>query len=470
MARLEAMGFDPEDSLTKAAAPVVLRGNNLVLAAPPAPGYALPVVAAALSRDEISSQLLVLAGPEAALTSWLRATAPLADAAGRRALLGLNPTRAAHHLAAGSPDFLLTTTGVLTELFRKSAVEPGRIGSLALVWPELEPSDEILVSLFAELPKETQRLVITANRAATESLVERYAWRAPLVGPLGGGAEPAAPIARRLRVAIVGWDRRVDALGELVDLLDQDRLVVWTADRTAHGAIRDLLAGRGAEVELVERAAPSAGFVVCFDPPPPELISQLGADAVLFAPAEAEPYLNHWIERPIPLALGSVTDAARRELAADREAIRNRIEHGLDRASLLTLGPLFERYTSTAVAVALHALWTSARKPGPPVVERPSSRLPPATPRSKVWLNAGRKDGITLGEILSLLTFDLGIGRDHLGRVDLRETFSLIEFDSDAAAQDAIDKLAGRTLKNRRLAARLDRGRDSGRQRGPRPT
>src|SRR5262245_23017291 len=185
MARPDAMGFDPDDSLIKTAAPAVVRGNNLVLAAPPAPGYALPVVAAALSREDISSQLIVLAGPEASLAAWLRGIAPLAEAAGRRAVLGLNPTRAAHHLAAGSPDFLLTTTAVLTELFRRSAADPARIGSLGLIWPELESSDENLVALFADLPKETQRIVITADQAGTESLVERYAWRAPLVGPLG---------------------------------------------------------------------------------------------------------------------------------------------------------------------------------------------------------------------------------------------------------------------------------------------
>jgi hypothetical protein len=465
---LEALGFGPEHSLNRTAAPVVLRGNNLVLAAPPAPGYALPVIGAALSRPpEPPDGLVMLLVPEAALDTWVLAVAPLARAAGRRAVAGPNPTRAAHHLGAGTPDLLVTTAPVLTELFRRSALDPRRIACIGLVWPELELSDETFVPVFADLPKDAVRIVITADPAATAALVERHAWRAASVGPLGGAAP--APAARHLRVATVGWDRRLEAVADLVDLLDQDRVAVWTAGRSAHSGIQSVLDGRGVQLELVDQAVPPSGFVVCYDAPPPELLGQLGSDAVLLAPPEVEPYLSRWVERAAPLPLRGPADPARREMESEREAIRTRLQSGLDRGSLLTLGPLFERFSPTAVAIALHGLWTSARSGPPPAAERPISRLPAASaPRSKVWLSVGKKDGVALGEILSLLTFDLGIGRDRLGRVDLKETFSLVEFDSEASALDAVARLAGRTLKGRRITARLDRGRDGPRERAPR--
>src|SRR5262249_8076136 len=141
-------------------------------------------------------------------------------------------------------------------------------------------------------------------------------------------------------------------------------------------------------------------------------------------------------------------DVAHRELASERDAIRLRIEAGLDRGSLLTLAPLFERHSPTAVAAALHSLWKAAGIPPPPAVERPLPRCTPAVSRAKAWIGIGKKDGVTIGEVLSFLSLDLGIPRDQLGRVDVKETFTLVECDSEVAAQDLIGKVAGRTLKN----------------------
>jgi len=235
---------------------------------------------------------------------------------------------------------------------------------------------------------------------------------------------------------------------------------VWTGDRSAHDEIATMLAGHGVEATLVSQGVPPKGPVLFFDPPPPELLTQVTAEqAIVLAPAETELYFRRWIDRPVPLSLTGPVDLAHRELATERDAIRNRIESGLDRGSLLTLAPLFERHSPTAVAVALHSLWKSAPVVAPRAAERSLPRFTPAGSRAKVWIGVGKKDGATIGEILSFLSLDLGVPREQLGRVDLKETFTLVDCDSELAAQDLIRKVAGQTLKNRRLSARLDRQR-----------
>ena len=59
---------------------------------------------------------------------------------------------------------------------------------------------------------------------------------------------------------------------------------------------------------------------------------------------------------------------------------------------------------------------------------------------------------------MAFLSIDLGIPREKFGRVDIKDSFTLIEFGSEETAAEAAETLAGRTFKGRRLTARVDRG------------
>jgi len=336
-----------------------------------------------VSRSEPVGPIVVIT-PDASISAWVEAIGPIGRAAGRRAVGGPAPARTAHHLDQGTPDVVVTSLWVVTELLRRSALDPARLAALILVWPELELSDDAFVPLFADLPKETQRIFVTADAGAIAPLIERYAWRATQVGPLGG-LEAPPPMARQLRIVSTGWERRVRALGEVADLLDWSRVTVWTGDRSAHDEIATIVAGHGVEATLVSQGVPPKGPVLFFDPPPPELLTQVAAEqAIVLAPAETELYFRRWIDRPVPLSLTGPVDVAHRELGTERDAIRSRIEAGLDRGSLLTLAPLFERHSPTAVAVALHSLWKSAAVAPPRAAERPLPRFTPVGSRVKV--------------------------------------------------------------------------------------
>jgi hypothetical protein len=270
-------------------------------------------------------------------------------------------------------------------------------------------------------------------------------------------------------VAEVAWGGRLAALAALVDLEDVDAVAVWTADASRHDAIRAALAASGVALRFVSGAEPETGAVIAFDPPPPEVLAALDpATATLLLPPGVERYLAAWVARLQPVALPGPAAAARDAVARERRAIEARITDGDLGGSLAALDPLFERFSAQSVAAALHGLWSealaTARAPAPRATAAPVSST------AKVGVSAGKKDGITLGGWLAFLTQDLGVPREALGRLDVRETFTLIESPGQREAESLVRLLAGRTLKDRRLTARVDRGplAARGERRGPR--
>ncbi len=457
---LEALGMGQDHPVTRTVVPALLRGNHAVLAAPPAPVYAAPGVAAALAlaSSDPSPGFTLLMAPDGAAEAWASFAARLAPALGRAVAYAAGPGRAGRLAHAPETAGLVASPETIAALQSRGGLPLERIRALVLIWPELLPSDEPLVPFFNELPRTVPRLIVTTDPEGTASLAERYAWRAVVAGPLVGGTV-TAPAAFRARVASVQWHDRLGALGDLVDLEDADTITVWAASPSDHPQIRASLRARGIDPTVTAQVPEEAALVACFDVPPPETLRDLAArGAVVLLPPGSEPYAARWIAHRQPVRLPGHLDTAQAAMAEERRLVRARIDAGDDRAALATLAPLFERYQATEVATALHGLWTEARH------RHEAAAHPAAGPsgrRARVWVNAGRKDGVTLGEWLSFLTSEIDVPRETVGRVDLKETFTLIEFAGDLEAQHAVDRLAGRTLRGRRLAARLDRGREA---------
>jgi len=440
------------------AAAVAARGNSLVLAAPPAPAYTLPVLAALLGRPAESAEagpVLVIA-PDASLEAWGQAVALAGRQAGVTVAVAPNPSRAAHHLASSRVAALVLSLATTTELLRRSQLRTDGIRGVVIIWPELELSDEGFVPIFADLPKETQRVVVTTDPAGTATFAERYAWRAPTMGPLANPTQPAQ--LGRVRGAAVRWDDRLAAVARAADLLNLDEVEVWTASADSHGALTERLAGHGVTARPVAGAIPAGPATIFFDAPPPELLAQAALDTsvVLVAPG-AERYFGRIAGRIDPLTLPGGLDQAERAIQEDRRAIRSRLEGPIDRGAYATVAPLLDRWSGAEVAVAVQSLWTEARTRAP----APAATSAPLTsPHPKVWINLGRKDGATPAELLSVV-LGAGVKRDTLGRLELRDGFSLVEMTSEFDAINAAEKLAGHEYKGRRLAARLDRSRES---------
>jgi ATP-dependent RNA helicase DeaD len=98
----------------------------------------------------------------------------------------------------------------------------------------------------------------------------------------------------------------------------------------------------------------------------------------------------------------------------------------------------------------LFDLWTSSS----PAV----SPLPPDIPAtSKIFVGLGKKDGVTANDLVGVLTKELRVGREKIGRIELRDGYSLIEIPAQDAEKTAA-ALNGVTLRRKRVTARVDRG------------
>jgi ATP-dependent RNA helicase DeaD len=125
------------------------------------------------------------------------------------------------------------------------------------------------------------------------------------------------------------------------------------------------------------------------------------------------------------------------------------IEAGRSQRALLTLAPLFERYDSAAVAAALYEIWTNSAPPAAPAPELPTT--------ARVYVGIGKKDGATANDLVAVLTKELRVDRTKIGRIELRDTYSLIEIPAPEAEHIA-GALNGATVRRRRVTARVDRG------------
>jgi hypothetical protein len=321
------------------------------------------------------------------------------------------------------------------------------VDGLMLAWPEFLPDEDGMTPLMQDLPREAQRIVYTAEPERAGALVERYARKALTVHLL-----PPHPPAGPVRTVSTSWSGRLRSLAEAIELLDPTSLVVWTADRGYHAAIVPAIAGNQPEARLVTGDAPSAGTIIAFDLPTPDRLQQLlgAGEVVLLVPTGTESYVEGIAQPRRPLQLPSPVDAARSAEAAQRSAVQRVIDAGLPRRSLLTLAPLFERYDATAVAAALFELWSGSPLQAPPPP-------PEVSATARVYVGVGKKDGVNANDLVAVLTKEVRVDRTKIGRIELRDAYSLIEL----PAQDA-ERLAGQlnglTVRRKRITARVDRG------------
>jgi ATP-dependent RNA helicase DeaD len=193
--------------------------------------------------------------------------------------------------------------------------------------------------------------------------------------------------------------------------------------------------------------------VIAFDLPSAERLGQLvsAGEVVLLVPPGTERYVERLATPRRPLRLPGALDAATTAAAAQRAAIVRALETGAPDRALLTLAPLFERHDPAAVAAALYQLWTSAAGAAVPAA------LPDIPATARVYVGIGKKDGATANDLVAVLTKEVRVERGKIGRVELRDAYSLIELPAQDAERVA-GALNGVTIRRRRVTARVDRG------------
>ncbi|MEO8294476.1 MAG: DbpA RNA binding domain-containing protein [Gemmatimonadota bacterium] len=458
-AALARLGFSPSDPYLQEVLPTAARGNNMVVVAPPAAVHALPGLAGALNaRADHQSGLLHILAPESALSEWESVVALMTEHTGQPAHTVRSLARATRLIQAGTIQVLISTPEAALTLAQRSSLKLDQTGALFLAWPESWESEAAITSIMQDLGRDIQRVVYTTEQSRVNDMVERYARRAltvgPSVQPLPESADTVLDLARKtrgVRTVITPWIHRDSALKEVLELLDPATSAVWTLTSAAEPA-----PGPIPGTPFVTGQVPDADLIVAYDLPTAAQLGQLAArgEVILLVP----PTAHQWVERVVPTArpirLSGGSDAAAADAAARRTRIATVIQDRSAESSLLALAPMFERYDPALVAAALYHLWLE--RPTATVAPMPGNDVMNAA-TARVWCGVGRKDGATANDFVGVLTKELSYDRSRIGKIDVRELYSLVEVPA-ADAEMLAGKLNGVTIRRRRITARIDRG------------
>ena len=457
-AALTALGWSAEDPRVREAVPTAARGHNLAVVAPPGPGYAGPALAGLVSRlasGGAQGPALLLC-PEVELDGWGGLVKALIKGTHLRLEVGRGVARAARRLRAGTLDLLVAAPGTAAALVGRGTLKGESLDAIVLAGPERWADSEAVVPLMQDLPKERQRIVIIGVPDQAGDLVDRYARKALVLGspPADAASLKAGPV----RTVAVAWERRATALAEILEILDPQSLVVWTADRSHHGAIATGLPAGDASIRVVTGDAPRAEVVVAFDPPDVARLRQLltAGQVVLLVPPGAEAHIDRIAAPRRPLRLPGPADAVADAAAARRAIVVRALEAARPDAALLALAPLLERYDATAVAAAVYDLWVEAAAKGTPAPP-PDSVAAELPSTAKIFVGVGRSDGATPNDLVAILTKEVRVAREKIGRIELRDGYSLVELPAQEAERIA-SALNGTTIRRKRVVARVDRG------------
>ncbi|NJD10314.1 MAG: DEAD/DEAH box helicase [Gemmatimonadetes bacterium] len=485
MAQLAELGLDPRRAgaaaaqgwteatpLQAAAIPVLRRGGNLVLHASSGAGvtgaYALPL----LDR---------LAGAEAAAGVRALVLVPSADGAartaGQLAQLGESAGVRVRALLAGwRPDggdvLVATATAALASLqasqLKLEAVQLLVLADLDLI---MRLGGGAAVDTLTPLvPRGAQRVVTAAELTPEiERYVEAHARRAMTI--------PARPADARERITpeatgsigyvIVPEAQKQDALVRLVRQRAGEASIVVTRSEPAAAALRGLLGWRGLpagagtlRVEAAD-AAPATGADISFDVPfDAELLRSLHRKGgmVLVLPREVAHLRRIAAEAGLGLQAQRLESAGEDAIAEYRRMVRQSV-HDEDVAAQLTLlEPLFDEFSPSEVAAALSAL---LRRRYPPAAATAKPASAPAGAEGAVafvrlFISLGTRDGIRPADLVGAIAGEAGIKGEQVGKIDIRETFSVVEV-SSPVAEKVIRALNGTTLRGRAVRVDYDR-------------
>jgi ATP-dependent RNA helicase DeaD len=427
-------------------------GKPLVYVCPPA-GWALaPLLDRLPTGDAGGPAILILtadpseAADLSASLGWIASLRPLGTCQGS--------ARTERLLRAGTARTLVATPADALALSRRAALKLEAVAHVVIAWPEgiVALGDDPTLDAVLGEARHAQRLIVTADEQdpTLVPLLAAHAHRAPVVS----ASRIPEPDARSgsVRYVVVDDERRRVVARDLLAHHDPERAIIWDPLPSRMGRWVDLARDPAVHV-LADPGAERADLAIAADLPSHEVLSalmQAAPDVIVLVRAGGLPYLRRLARalRPAPLVGGS--DRARDRAAEARRVVRERLaEGGLD-AELLTLAPLFDEYDPALVAAATLALL----RPSSPASAGPEPAETVAWVR--LFVTAGRRDQMRPADLVGALVNELGFKKDRVGRIEIRDAFSLVEVRAEDADR-AVRGLTGATIRGRRIAARPDR-------------
>jgi ATP-dependent RNA helicase DeaD len=423
-------------------------GKPLIYVCPPA-GWALVPLGERLARAGEPGLGPVVLVPEPADVGDVAGALDSLDAL--RPVHGVTGlARTARLLAAGAIRTLILTPPDALALARQSVLRLSQVRTLVIAWPEAMRGlgqGDALDAVLAETP-DAQRLIATADERAPDmaDLLARIAHRAPVVAAarLPEGA-PTVP----LRWIGTDDDRRAQVTRAALDVLNPAAALVW--EPLAARATRWTAVARDPAVRVIHDVpAEPVPLIVAGDLPTAEALAALSAaarDVVVLVRASQVGYLERLSAAARTLRVAAEADVAMDRVAAVRRRLRERLAEGRLDGELRTLGALFDEYDPTLVAAAALAL-TAAPAAAPPA--------PESAGWARLVVTAGKRDGVRAGDLVGALVNEAGLPRNAIGKIELRDGFTLIEIRADHADR-AQRGLTGISLRGKRVSARPER-------------
>ncbi|MGH7506494.1 MAG: DbpA RNA binding domain-containing protein, partial [Longimicrobiales bacterium] len=364
---------------------------------------------------------------------------------------------------------VIGTPAAIARALGTSALKLGEVETLVLDGADLllEPvPTESLETLLVSVPAEAQRVVTAAALTReVDQFVEAHARRAMTIPSRSPDTESrTAATLGTVSYMVVPAARKETTLARLLDAAGARRIAV--RGRRRGEALRERLRMRGyTEAEVSAFADGGAtGAAIAFDvPPDAEGLAALDLEhAVVLVEPDELPHLRAIAaDARLELRARPVERESSAKLGGYRNEIRRALlEEDID-AQMLVLDPLFDEASPAEVAAALSALVrrrTSARGSQEQQETPPPESGAPAKPRAfvRLFVGVGQKDGVRPADIVGSFTGEAGITGEQIGRIEIRDTFSVVEIDPDTADR-VIRALNGTTMRGRSLRVDYDR-------------
>jgi ATP-dependent RNA helicase DeaD len=466
-ANAASVGYDTPTEVQRTTIPVMRRGNNVIVTAHPGAGATAAYALALLDRfpDADSPRALILAPTAERAHQIARTFGQLASG---------TPARVAS-LGEGWRNPSTATIVVATPARVQQAMGASELGFDSIEAVVVDQADAIqslgdaerLSDLLSALPSEGQRIFVGGTFSGPlEKIVEANARKALHFPPRAALEEVRATtpaIIGTVRYAVAQSGAKLELLSRLVASQRENVRVLCRSKRAVETVSHELqMRGFDAEVVTFAEALDNyGGRTYAYDVPATD--DQLGylqdSDVIICTPAE----IAH-VRRIAELAnvdIASVRDRSSGDeaLEAFRSDIRNAARSEDLSAQLLVLQPLFDELSPAEVAAALSAL-LRARRP-----QKSERAAEAAGGKHKTWsrlfVSIGERDGVTARDMVGAITGEAGIAGADVGKVEVRDTFSVIEIASTASDR-VIKALNGTTMKGRSLRVDYDRKSSGG--------
>lgn len=515
VAALAAEGIETPTPFQAAAIPVIARGNDVLGRAGPGSGtmvaYAAPLVDR-LEGGAGSPACVVLCTGQRQATELARSLAGLCEAADVRvgALTDQwNLPERADFLFVPADRFRAVYDGTIALDHLKAVVLHDGDGVVASV-----PADH-LEAFLGGLPGDCQRVVCGLPFGpGLHSLAARFTRRAvrvppgPLHGPdaraqrtgakrsrggRGGRHADTDVPARSLKVAVAAGDRSEAVLTLATELLQEPvrHLLVYAASADQAADLGDFLTTHGylagppgdaSAPVWISPGEDEAAREALDASPDPDAVATLSASVPAGAHIAA---IRHGAGGPARV-LAEIRELAHlKEVAAAADLTLKRVRPGRPRrvsAALdeladslheaarapgiapyyLLVESLLDRFSAAEVAAAA-LLLLDRKTPKQDAGTVGAGRATAPESWIRLFVSAGRRDEIGPGELLGAITNQSDVPGNRVGRIDVRESHSLVEVRTGDARQ-VISALNGTTLGGRSLRVDYDRAK------GGRPT